>query len=126
MILGTGTDLVHVPRIRRLWERHGQRFARRILAESEQQRLVDHKDPVQYLAKRFAAKEACAKALGCGFRDGLTLPQIAVANDELGRPYLLLSGVAAERLTALQGQLFLSLADDGDYAQAFVILSRAG
>ena len=122
MIFGIGTDIVRVARLQKSLDRYGERFARRILTEAE---LVDFRcghSPAHFLAKRFAAKEAAAKALGTGFRDGLSLQDIAVGHDELGKPLLVLSDRLAERLRK-QGvkSAHLSLSDEQDHALAFVI-----
>ncbi len=121
-IHGIGSDLIRVARLEAVLARHGERFARRILDSSE---LVDYatcSDRAAFLAKRFAAKEAAAKALGTGIRDGLRLAHIGVDHDRLGRPVLRLSGRAAE--LAEQCAIVashLTLADEGGWAQAFVV-----
>ncbi len=125
MIFGIGTDIVAVPRMARSLERYGRRFAERILAPNELLAFDNHPLPAHFLAKRFAAKEAAAKALGTGFADGLTLRDIAVGHDPRGRPLLNFSDRAmrlAERLGA--GEAFLSLSDEKRYAVAFVTLLR--
>lgn len=125
MIHGIGTDIVAIARMRRLWARFGLSLATRMLAEHEQTQLAAQSDPARFLAKRFAAKEAAAKALGTGFRDGLSLRHFSVANDALGKPVLHMEGRAAE-LFAQYGlaQAHLSLSDEADYAVAFVVLTR--
>lgn len=125
MIHGIGTDIVAIARMQRLWERYGDALAARMLASDERERLAGQGDPARFLAKRFAAKEAAAKAFGTGFRDGLALRHIAVGNDALGKPVLRLDGPAAD----LAGRLgvhgcHLSLSDEADYAVAFVIMTR--
>ena len=123
MILGIGTDLVEIARIRRAWERHGTRLAERMLGEVERRRLPDG-DPSAWLAKRFATKEAVAKALGTGFRDGLRLSEIQTRHDDRGRPEVVLSGTAAESLERLGGRsIALSVSDERAYALAFVVIS---
>jgi len=104
-------------------ERHGDRIAKRILTAVEMEFFSAAPHQASYIAKRFAAKEAAAKALGCGFRDGLSLRHIEVVNDSLGRPQLRFYSKGLELyqqfgLTSSQ----LSLSDEGEYAQAFVIL----
>ncbi len=123
MIYGIGTDIVRVPRIAADLDRYGERFARRILAPEELTAFQDCARPAHFLAKRFAAKEAAAKALGTGFRHGLTLQHIAVAHDELGKRALEYTGVAADfcRRHGIHSS-HLSLADEEDYAIAFVTL----
>lgn len=123
MIFGIGTDIVQVSRMKENLAKHGERFAERILAESELQRYREHAKPAQFLAKRFAAKEAAAKAFGTGFRDGLSLRHIVVANDENGRPSLQFSDMAEELSKKFQiNQSHVSLSDEPNYAVAFVIL----
>ena len=123
MIYGIGTDIVAVPRLQTNLDRYGERFAARILAESEMAAFRQVKSQAHFLAKRFAAKEALVKALGTGFRDGLSLRDIAVANDALGKPMLVLSDKLLDRLHS-RGvtQQHLSLTDEREYALAFVIL----
>ncbi len=124
MIYGIGTDIVAIGRMRDALARHGRRFAERILASSELECFDSAPDGAALLAKRFAAKEAFAKALGTGFRDGLALRHIVVVNDPLGRPELQLEGRAQELADAAKVDgLFLSLADEREYAVAFVTLT---
>ena len=123
MIYGIGTDIVQVARMQDNLNRHGERFAERILAESEMARFLEHVKPAQFLAKRFAAKEATAKAFGTGFRDGLSLRHIVVVNDQHGRPELQYHEVAREWAEKYHiSQSHLSLSDEPDYAVAFVVL----
>lgn len=127
MIHGVGTDIVQVARMEENVARHGERFAQRILTESELQRYAGHARPAQFLAKRFAAKEAAAKAFGTGFRDGLSLHHIEVVNDENGRPQLQFSDIAQDLVTRFGiSHSHLSLSDEPDYAVAFVILECHG
>ena len=123
MIYGIGTDIVSIARIAGAIERHGARFAQRILAESEQQAFAVR--PEHFLAKRFAAKEAAAKAFGTGFSDGLCMSDIAVTHDTRGRPLLSFSGRAESLCIELGiGEHFLSISDEKDNAIAFVTLMR--
>jgi len=126
MIYGIGTDLVYIPRIEALLLRHGMKFARRILADSEFVEFQQSTKPAEFLAKRFAAKEATSKALGTGFRNGLSLKHIAVGHDELGRPTLDYYGEGARLVEqfAIEDS-HLSLSDERDYALAFVTLTRS-
>ena len=125
MIHGIGTDIVAIARMARLWDKYGDSFAARMLADDELQTLTGQAHPARFLAKRFAAKEAAAKALGTGFRDGLSLRHIAVGNDALGKPELRLSGRAAELAEAFNvHDCHLSLTDEADYAVAFVVMTR--
>ena len=125
MITGIGTDLVFIPRIQRLLDRWGDKAAARILDKVEMQAFEKAAHPSAFLAKRFAAKEAAAKALGNGFRQGLSLRHIGVRNDAAGKHSLLLSDVAKRQADqqAIQA-VFISLSDDGDDASAYVIMSR--
>ena len=123
MIFGIGTDLVHIPRMQKLLDKHGDKAASRILTDVEFEAFQQASKPAAFLAKRFAAKEATAKALGTGFRDGLSLRHIAVSNDAKGKPYLIYMGRGLELLTELNiGQSMISLSDEQDYALAFVTL----
>jgi len=124
-IIGIGTDIVSLARIQSIWNRFGIAFARRILGKSELEFLQKSKDPVGFLAKRYAAKEAVAKALGTGFRPGgILLTEISVNNDPLGRPYLSFNGNAEKEMLRLAVKTtHLSLSDEREYALAFVILS---
>jgi holo-[acyl-carrier protein] synthase len=123
-ILGIGTDLVSIARIRNLWERYGFNFARRILTPGELEEVTELKNPIPFLAKRYAAKEAVAKALGTGFRpNGILLSEIGVRNDELGRPHLVFFGRTAEEIERRKiSDSQISLTDEREYALAFVIL----
>ena len=112
-------------RIQRSLDRYGELFARRILAESE---LVDFRrtlQPARFLARRFAAKEALAKAYGTGFTGGLTFRDIAVTHDAAGKPILQLAGRAAElqRERGI-GEDFISISDEREYAVAFVTVLK--
>ena len=125
MIYVIGTDIVQVSRIQRSLDRYGELFARRILAESE---LVDFRrtlQPARFLARRFAAKEALAKAYGTGFTGGLTFRDIAVTHDAAGKPILQLAGRAAElqRERGI-GEDFISISDEREYAVAFVTVLK--
>ena len=124
MIFGIGTDIVRVARMQKNVERYGEKFAERILttAELEEYRVEGRK--AHFLAKRFAAKEAAAKAMGTGFRDGLMLHHIGVTHDSAGKPQLAFSDQAADFVqeNGITG-VHVSLADEEDHAVAFVTLS---
>ncbi|QBQ54706.1 holo-ACP synthase [Nitrosococcus wardiae] len=127
MIFGIGTDIVQVSRIVALLERHGERFPQRILTGDEFKEFGISKQPVYFLAKHFAAKEAAAKALGIGFGSGLRPCHIGVGHTERGQPFLIWQGRAHELIQILGiGRALLSLADEKDYAVAFVTLLVAG
>ncbi len=129
MIIGLGSDIVEIGRIAAMLERHGERFLKRVFSPAERA-LAEERGAgalAATLAKRFAAKEAAAKALGCGFRDGVQWHDIEVVNDALGAPNLRLHGGAARRLEALlpaghAARMHVSLSDERRYALAVVIL----
>lgn len=126
MIVGIGSDIVHIPRMQRNLERYGDQFARRILAESEWPDYRRSANPAQLLAKRFAAKEAVSKALGTGFRNGLFLRHISVTHDEYGRPLLVFAAKASQIIADLGvTHSHVSLSDEREYAIAFVTLEKA-
>ncbi|MCC1495612.1 holo-ACP synthase [Alcanivorax sp. 1008] len=120
MITGIGTDIVQLSRIASALARRGDSLARRLLADSEWQRYQTHSDPVRFLGKRFAAKEAALKALGTGLRQGIRWHDVAVTNDGNGKPSLTFSGVAGKIMVA--NRCHLSISDEQDYALAFVII----
>ena len=124
MIHGIGTDIVEIQRIQDGLDRNGDRFAQRILSEAEYASYKQHANGVAFLAKRYAAKEAAAKALGTGFRDGLSLRHIEVINNELGKPELIFHDYALElvqRMGVLEAHI--SLSDERHYAVAYVVLT---
>jgi len=126
MIFGIGTDIVHIERIQNNLKRHGDAFAKRILADAEFEEFRESAQQASFLAKRFAAKEAMSKALGTGFRDGLSLRHISIIHDVRGRPGLICNGKADELLRAFDiCACHLSLADEREYAVAFVTLETA-
>lgn len=122
-IVGLGTDLVDIGRIKGLIERHGQAIAERILTQNELTDWLNTKHQDVFLAKRFAAKEAAVKALGTGIAQGIGFQQLAVGHDALGKPLLVLTGAAALRAQALgASQWHLSISDERTHAMATVIL----
>jgi len=133
MILGTGTDITDINRIAATLADNGARFLDRCYTDAERAHVEavstgdDARRAAGY-AKRWAAKEACAKALGCGIRGDVFLKDIAVVNDKDGKPSLVLTGGAKDRLTALTPEgmtshIHVSLSDEPPMALAFVILS---
>lgn len=125
MIFGIGTDIVRVDRFADGLERFGRRFAARLLTAFELEEFDRQSRPDAFLAKRFAAKEATAKAMGCGFRSGLSLRHIGVVHDAAGKPALEYLGVArAMKETLGIGASFVTLADEKDYAIAYVTLLK--
>lgn len=125
IIAGIGTDLVEIARLTGALERHGERFGERILGAQEQVDWRRADCSPRFLAKRFAAKEAAAKALGTGFRNGVRFADIQVIHDDLGKPYLDFTAAAAARAAELGViQSELSITDERAYALAFVVLVR--
>jgi holo-[acyl-carrier protein] synthase len=128
MILGIGSDLVDIRRIERTIARHGDRFLLRIFTETERAKAERRATRIDTYAKRFAAKEACAKALGTGFRHGVFFRDMGVVNLPSGRPTLALTGGALARLNAItpdgcEARIDLSLTDEYPIAQAIVVIS---
>lgn len=128
IVLGLGNDLVDIRRIERSLARWGTRFIARVFTEAEIARSESLANRAASYARRFAAKEACAKALGTGFAEGVFLRDIGVVNASGGRPVMALTGGAAERLRGLtpdgmKARIDLSITDDPPYAQAIVIIS---
>lgn len=123
MIVGIGTDLCDIGRVQRALERHGERFARKILVDSELERFRRHRKPAAYLAKRFAAKEAFSKAMGTGIRYPVNWHNVSVDNGRSGKPALRFSA-PLEALLKSRGVVtaHLSLTDEVGMACAFVIL----
>jgi holo-[acyl-carrier protein] synthase len=128
LILGIGTDLVDIRRVERALARFGARFRDRVFTEIEQARAERHASPAAAYAKRYAAKEACAKALGTGFRGGVYWRDIGVVNRGSGLPVLELRHGAAARLAAMTppgmvARIDLSLSDEPPYAHGMVVIS---
>jgi holo-[acyl-carrier protein] synthase len=128
MILGLGSDLVDVRRIERAVMRHGERFLMRIFTDIERATAERRARRMETYAKRFAAKEACAKALGTGFRAGVFFRDMGVVNLPSGRPTMALTGGARARLAAItpkgyQARIDVTITDEGPMAQALVIIS---
>ncbi len=128
MILGIGSDITDVRRIAKVIERHGERFIDRIFTASERAKAEKRRNRIETYAKRFAAKEACAKALGTGLRAGVWWRDIGVVNLPSGRPTLALTGGAKRRLEAItpagcQARIDLTMTDEGPMAHAFVVIS---
>lgn len=123
MIYGIGVDIVKIDRLKRGWERYGERFARRILGVDEYREFESRRYALPFLATRFAAKEAFAKALGTGFTQGLSFQHIRVDHDRFGRPILNCHGQAANLLQQFGiAHTHISISDEQDYAVAFVTL----
>ncbi|MBT3310044.1 MAG: holo-ACP synthase [Gammaproteobacteria bacterium] len=127
MIVGIGTDIVAVARMQQSLSRHQGRIAQRILSPAELEEFGQRNEKMRphFLAKRFAAKEAAAKALGTGFRAGIQLPQIEVGHDEQGKPLLQWYGAALKQFQQLSATTaHLSISDEESHAVAFVILEK--
>lgn len=127
MILGIGTDLANIDRIKAVLDRHGDRFRNRVFTEREQAKASRRLDEAGTYAKRWAAKEACSKALGTGLRMGIAWRDMAVSNLSTGQPVMTLTGWAAQRLADMtpdghQVIVHLTLTDDHPWAQAFVVI----
>jgi holo-[acyl-carrier protein] synthase len=128
MILGIGSDIVDVRRIERAVTRHGERFLMRIFTDTERATAERRAKRMETYAKRFAAKEACAKALGTGFRAGVFFRDMGVVNLRSGRPTMELTGGAQARLRAItpkgyEARIDVTITDEGSMAQAFVVIS---
>ncbi len=130
MIIGLGSDLCDIRRVQRVLDRHGERFLARVFTEVERGRALRRTESLRAgtLGKRFAAKEACAKALGTGFSQGVFHSDMGVVNLPSGAPTLRLSGGAAARLLAITppgriARVALTLTDEVPYAYAMVIIS---
>lgn len=122
-IIGLGIDIVEISRIEAVVDRSGEKLAQRILSPGEWQHYQQHQQPIRFLAKRFAVKEAAAKAFGTGIRNGLAFNQFEVVNDSLGKPTLRLHQRAAELAAELGVKsLHVTLADERRYACATVII----
>ena len=127
MILGVGTDLANIERIAGVLDRHGDRFRDRVFTEIEQKKAERRQDTAGTYAKRWAAKEACSKALGTGLRMGIAWKDMAVKNLKTGQPVMGVSGWAAERLQDMtpkgyEAIIHVTLTDDHPWAQAFVVI----
>jgi holo-[acyl-carrier protein] synthase len=128
MIIGLGSDLVDVRRIGQVLERHGERFLNRIFTATERAKAERRANRVETYAKRFAAKEACSKALGTGFRKGVFWRDMGVVNLPSGRPTMKLTGGALKQLQAItpdgcEARIDLTLTDEGPTASAIVLIS---
>lgn len=127
MIIGLGSDLIDIRRIEKSLEKHGSRFTSRIYTEIEQQKSDKRKNRAASYAKRFAAKEACCKALGTGISNGVFWRDMGVVNDKNGKPTMKLTNGAAKRLAEMmpngyEPHIHITITDDFPLAQAFVII----
>ncbi|MBF9030807.1 holo-ACP synthase [Rhodobacterales bacterium HKCCE3408] len=127
MILGIGTDLANIERVAGTLDRFGDRFRNRVFTEIEQARAERMPDPPAVYAKRWAAKEACSKALGTGLRMGIAWKDMSVTNLRTGQPVMHVTGWAAERLQQMTPKghvavIHVTLTDDHPWAQAMVVI----
>lgn len=127
MILGIGSDLANIERIAGTIERFGDRFKNRVFTEVEQAKAERRRDTVGTYAKRWAAKEACSKALGTGLAMGISWKDMAVKNMRTGQPVMEVTGWAKERLAEMtppghEAIIHVTLTDDHPWAQAFVVI----
>jgi holo-[acyl-carrier protein] synthase len=130
MILGLGSDIIDIRRIEKTLERYGERFTARVFTDTERGKSDGRAGRAASYAKRFAAKEACAKALGTGFRRGVFWRDMGVVNLRSGRPTMVLTGGAAAQLKritppGLDARIDVSLTDDFPLAQAVVVISAS-
>jgi len=126
-ILGIGTDIINIKRMRNLIKKNKKNFKERIFSKNEIIYCDKKKEPYSYYAKRFAAKEALSKALGTGIRKGINFKDIEISNDNLGKPKIRLKGSTAnflkKKIKTKKYYIYLSLSDDSPWAQATVIIS---
>ena len=127
MILGIGTDLANIDRIQRTLDRFGDRFRNRVFTEVEQRKSERRRDVAGTYAKRWAAKEACSKALGTGLRIGIAWKDMSVSNLRTGQPVMHVTGWAADRLAKMtppghEAHIHVTLTDDHPWAQAIVMI----
>ena len=128
MIIGIGSDIIDIRRLQRVIDRHGERFLARIFTDAERARAQRRAKSVETYAKRFAAKEACSKALGTGIRRGVWWRDMGVVNSPSGRPTMELTGGALRRLQELtpagcDARIDLTISDEYPMAQALVVIS---
>jgi holo-[acyl-carrier protein] synthase len=128
MIIGLGSDLVDIRRIEKTLARHGERFTHRLFTDKERMKAEGRANRASTYAKRFAAKEACSKALGTGFRKGVFWKDMGVSNLPSGQPTMIFTGGALARLEAITpkgfiAQISLTITDEYPLAQAVVIIS---
>ncbi len=128
MILGIGSDIIDIRRVEKTLQRFGERFVDRVFTDTERRKSDGRAKRAASYAKRFAAKEACSKALGTGFRAGVFWRDMGVVNLASGNPTMKLTGGALKRLgeitpPGMRAQIDLSLTDDDPHAQAIVIIS---
>ena len=126
MIVSTGIDIIDIRRIKETIDKYNYRFKQKCFHPSEINKSESRLKSVESYAKRYAAKEACAKALGTGFRNGLNFKDVEILNDNLGKPYLKLNNktkkIISKTLKVKNFDLFLSISDEKEYSIAFTII----
>ena len=120
-ILGIGTDIVEVKRVKKIYSKYGENFARKILSNDEFKKYKFSNKKISFLAKRFAAKEAIGKAVGIGIRNGVILRYLSINNDSLGRPYVKIEDHKKFNLTQKE-EVHISLSDEKKYAIANALI----
>ena len=126
MIFGIGTDLCKVARINRVFTKYGEHFVDRLLMPREREDFKKSRDPVRFLAMRFAAKEAIVKSMGTGFRQGIWIRDVGVYQESSGRPLVLFSDKAKQKCEELgAGEAFISLSDEDGFVVAVAVMLRA-
>ncbi|PCI64907.1 MAG: holo-ACP synthase [Gammaproteobacteria bacterium] len=122
-LFGIGIDIVQIDRMEKMIEKHGDVFAEKVFHKNELAIYQNLKHKSRFLAKRFAAKEAFAKAFGTGISEGITLPNIEISNDEFGKPFIILHKGTKEKFSSVKSSsIFLSISDEKIYAVAQVII----
>jgi holo-[acyl-carrier protein] synthase len=124
MIIGIGTDIVHIKRIAVAIDKYGDQFLNRCFTEAERKRAEARAEPVKAYARLFAAKEALLKALGTGMREGLSWHDFQIASNSLGAPTVTLFGSAKANLSNGKVNIHLSMSDDKDYAVATALIEQ--
>ena len=126
-IFGIGTDIVNIKRLEKTIKKYGDKFKYKIFSQKEINYCENKKNPGAFYAKRYAAKEACSKALGTGIRDNVNFKNIEVSNDKYGKPLIHLNGgidkYLRKKIRSKKYNIYLSLSDDKPWAQATVIIS---
>ena len=120
-IFGVGIDIVEIQRIKETYSRYGERFARKILSNSELRNFYNNKNKISFLAKRFAAKEAVGKALGVGIKNGSILKNIEIKNDLSGKPFVNINNIKKLNM-AEKKEIHISLSDEKKYAVANALI----
>ena len=124
-LFGIGIDIVQIDRMESMIKKHGDSFAKKVLHKNELESYLGSKYPSRFLAKRFAAKEAFSKAFGTGIVEGVTLPNIEISNDEVGKPFIELHGNTRSRFDNCEAaEIFLSISDEKKYAVAQVLIEK--